>query len=80
MKKLLVLFVVLFLVCGIAFAADNSVRIKELQAQQQVIAQDIMKAQQFIKQKEAELLKMQGALEELAKQDETGKKKEDVKK
>ena len=65
MKKVfLVLLILTF--CSVALA-DNSARIADLQAQGQKIMQDIQQAQQFLQAKQAEVLKIQGAIEELSR-------------
>jgi hypothetical protein len=68
MKRLLIVIIALALLVTIAYA-NNAARIKDLQAQQQVIAQEIDKAQKMIQQKQFELVRIQGAIDELQKQD-----------
>ena len=72
MRKLLLITIglallILFLT-QICFA-DNIERIKELQSQQQKVLQDIQQAQQFIQNKQAEALKIQGKIEMLQELD-----------
>jgi len=49
--------------------ADNSLRIEELKKEQQKISQEIQSGQQYIQNKQIELLKTQGAIEILMEMD-----------
>ena len=67
MKKYLVVVMVLMM-SGVCLA-DNSLRIAELKAEQQKISQEIQSGQQYIQNKQIELLKTQGAIEILQEMD-----------
>ena len=61
MKKYIVV-VMVFMLSGVCFA-DNSARIEVLKSEQQKIQQEIQSGQQYIQNKQIELLKAQGAIE-----------------
>jgi len=86
MKKALVILALILLVIGIAFA-DNLARIEELKARQQAIIlevgqrQDVINAQQqVIDGLRLEYTKIQGAIEELERQDAENSAKDGGKK
>ena len=59
MKKLLLTISAILVINGIAFA-NNSECIKTLQEQQQKVINEISQTQQFIQQKQIEVLKLRG--------------------
>jgi len=67
LKKLILILVCLIWVCPLY--ANNKTRIEDLQKQLQEITRQITQAQQFIQQKQIEGVKVQGAIEELQRQD-----------
>jgi hypothetical protein len=64
-RKVMVVVVALMLLASVSFA--NEARIAELKAEQQKIANEIQSGQQYIQNKQIELLKNQGAIDELSR-------------